>query len=854
MRRGGVLTPGEIPSLRHSGRSAPIGGAARFSSAVRAPILLVAASFVIGLVAAPTSPAALDPTPPVIVPEITGTLGSNGWYTSSVTVRWSVSDPESGISDTFGCDTRTVTADTKGTSLTCSATNGAGLEGSYTATVKLDRTAPAVAGATPGRTADANGWYNHAVGFTFTGTDATSGIDACPSATYSGPDSGTASITGTCRDKAGNSASRAFTLAYDATGPSVAAAADRGADANGWYNHEVTFAFSGSDATSGIASCDAPATYGGPDSGAASVSGSCRDRAGNESVRSFGLKYDETAPGVTGATASRGPDRNGWYNHPVSFTLSGADGTSGIEGCMSVGYAGPDSETASVAGTCTDQAGNRSAARSFGLKYDATAPTVAAPTPARPPDANGWYRSEIAFTFSGSDAVSKIETCTAPTYSGPDSDQAAVTGSCRDNAGNSASRRFTFAYDATAPAVSAAASRAPDANGWYNHAVTISFSGTDATSGIESCDAPASYGGPDSGAASVSGSCRDRAGNTASRLFALKYDATAPTVAAPTPARPPDANGWYNHAVPFSVQGTDAVSRIDACGAPTYGGPDSAETSVVGTCRDNAGNAGTAVAELAYDATPPEVTGASPARVADRNGWYNHPVEVVFEGADVTSGLESCEPLVYGGPDTARASVSGACRDVAGNRAGPFSFPLSYDATPPSVRGMPARPPDRYGWYARPVGIAFVGDDAWSGVETCDAVTYSGPNADPGSVTGNCADRAGNTGTGSFAFRYAAPLLTPPGGARVSSPPLLDWVSVDGARHYNVQVWRRGVKILSAWPVRSQFQLRRTWRYKGKRYRLEPGKRHAWYVWPRLGPGYGQLVGRSSFVFRPGLA
>jgi len=44
-----------------------------------------------------------DTTPPVISPQITGSLGTNGWYRSAVTVAWSVSDPESGITSSTGC-------------------------------------------------------------------------------------------------------------------------------------------------------------------------------------------------------------------------------------------------------------------------------------------------------------------------------------------------------------------------------------------------------------------------------------------------------------------------------------------------------------------------------------------------------------------------------------------------------------------------------------------------------------------------------------------------------------------------------------------------------------------------------
>src|SRR6185436_18146024 len=78
-------------------------------------------------------------TPPVIVPQISGTLGSNGWYRSNVTVTWSVTG--SGIVSSTGCGPTTLTADTPGVTLTCSATNSAG-PNSASATIKIDKTAP----------------------------------------------------------------------------------------------------------------------------------------------------------------------------------------------------------------------------------------------------------------------------------------------------------------------------------------------------------------------------------------------------------------------------------------------------------------------------------------------------------------------------------------------------------------------------------------------------------------------------------------------------------------------------------------------------------------------------------------
>ena len=53
-----------------------------------------------------------DTTPPVITPAVSGTTGANDWYTSNVTVTWSVADPESGIANSSGCDETKVSRET----------------------------------------------------------------------------------------------------------------------------------------------------------------------------------------------------------------------------------------------------------------------------------------------------------------------------------------------------------------------------------------------------------------------------------------------------------------------------------------------------------------------------------------------------------------------------------------------------------------------------------------------------------------------------------------------------------------------------------------------------------------------
>jgi hypothetical protein len=318
-----------------------------------------------------------DPTPPVVVPVIAGTLGLNGWYTTNVTLNWSITDPESIILSTSGCDAVTLTADTTGVTRTCSATSDGGTT-TISKTFKIDKTAP-VATAAASRGADYNGWYNHDLSVSFSGSDATSGIDVCSSATpYGGPDSGNAAVGGTCRDKAGNTAGASLSFRYDQTAPvAVQGTAARQPDANGWYNHDLGVSFSGSDATSGIDFCSPATSYGGPDSGSASVSGACRDKAGNTAAGALSFKYDATAPVSVNGAPGRQPDADGWYNHPLTVTFRATDATSGVNVCTQTTYRGPDDSSAGVPGSCSDKAGNIAGA-SFGFKYDNTAPTILA--------------------------------------------------------------------------------------------------------------------------------------------------------------------------------------------------------------------------------------------------------------------------------------------------------------------------------------------------------------------------------------------------------------------------------------------------------------------------------------------
>ena len=160
--------------------------------------------------------------------------------------------------------------------------------------------------------------------------------------------------------------------------------------------------------------------------------------------------------------------------------------------------------------------------------------------------------------------------------------------------------------------------------------------------------------------------------------------------------------------------------------------------------------------QFKIDTDAPTVTGATPSRAADANGWFNKPVSLVVQRLrrNVRASRRA-RTASYGGPDSSSASVSGTCRDNAGNVSAASTYPLKYDATAPSVTASAARPPMSGGWYTSPVAVAFAGSDATSGIASCTgSTTYSGPDTAGTTLAGSCVDNAGNSTPGSFALKY----------------------------------------------------------------------------------------------------
>jgi hypothetical protein len=423
----------------------------------------------------------------VITPNLTGTLGANGWYTSDVAVSWTVTDPDSTVTSTTGCGPASVTSDTSGTTFTCSATSAGGTA-SASVTVKRDTTAPTISGAaTPAP--NGAGWNNTDVAVAFSCADATSGVASCgPNQTLTADGAGQ-SATGTATDDAGNSASATVSgINIDKTAPTVECSQP---DASVWYGSNVVVSCISSDATSGLAdTADSTftlsTTVAAGDETATATTGSrtVADLAGNSTtVGPFTFKVDRKAPEVTCGS----PDGL-WHAADVSIFCTAGDGGSGLTGpaaftlstSVAAGVETDSAYTGSV--SVTDGVGNATTAGPIGPnKVDKQAPAITATR--TPANVNGWNSGDVTVEFTCSDGGSGLASCAAPVTVSSEGANQAVTGTATDNVGNTASTEVSgINIDKTAPTISGAVGPTVLA---VNTAASVNFTATDSLSGVD---------------------------------------------------------------------------------------------------------------------------------------------------------------------------------------------------------------------------------------------------------------------------------------------------------------------------------------------------------------------------------
>jgi hypothetical protein len=442
-------------------------------------------------------------------------------------------------------------------------------------------------------------------------------------------------------------------------------------------------------------------------------------------------------------------------------------------------------------------------ALSFLVAYPSAAGAASAPTAlcavgqgtAQPCSSTAWYAAPVTLSWSANGSNLSETDCQSYTYN-QDTNESALSSPWNqcDFWYYVGTQRITgtvttsIDVEASTPVVSATPSRPPDANGWYNHPVSVSFGGV-AFSGIASCSSPQTYGGPDTPATVLTGSCFDNAGKSAVGGYPLQYDATPPSVTA-TPSRPPNANGWYDRPVSVSFSGS-ALSGIASCtAAKTYSGRSTTGTAMTGTCTDNAGlTSAPATYVVQYDATAPTVD------LTTDTG--DQSIGVSWSASSAPAPLQSIRLTRTPGIGTAATSV-----------------------------------------------VYMGSSDGYRDTHVVNGTRYR--------YTLTATDVAGNITERSVSVTPSARLLTPTAGAAVSAPVKLTWTAVPGATYYNVQLYR-GSKILSSWPAHASLKLTPTWSYYGRRHWLSPGRYrwYVWPGFgSRTRARYGAEIGSGTFVVR----
>jgi hypothetical protein len=220
------------------------------------------------------------------------------WHTSDVTVSWP--SPPPGVTAT-GCGSTTITSDTAGQAVSCTWSNAEGSK-TTTANVRRDGTPPRVSGSAE-RQPDANGWYNHPIRFQFSGDDGMSGVESCGGVTYTGPDTATARITGSCRDRAGNTGTTVpFEFKYDTTPPRLGKVRAK------ILEHAVVLTWTASRDTSSVVVLRRPGLGGSEPSTLFNRPGrSCTDRRLRTGVKYHYMvtAYDAAGNGVTTALTAQ---------------------------------------------------------------------------------------------------------------------------------------------------------------------------------------------------------------------------------------------------------------------------------------------------------------------------------------------------------------------------------------------------------------------------------------------------------------------------------------------------------------------------------------------------------------------
>ncbi|HSD17582.1 MAG TPA: putative Ig domain-containing protein [Thermomonas sp.] len=368
---------------------------------------------------------------------------------------------------------------------------------------------------------------------------------------------------------------------------------------------------------------------------------------------------------------------------PVFVLMSGA-----LPPGLALSSAGLLAGTPTSTGTYTftvdaEGTGGFAATRSYDVTIiaDTTAPVIDYTLTSSSAGNNGWYTGDVTISWSVADSESTAVVTAGCGIGFVDtlaSDTIGATFSCSATSagGTSSVTTETLKRDATPPTITATATTAASANGWYSGNVTIHFTCSDATSGVVSC--PVDQVLTASGS-SATPTIQDNAGNVSlpSNAVTVQIDTSSPVVGyAYSPLVPDGANGWYRGDVGIDWTAADPDSGLASSSgcADTTLSSDTAGASWTCTATNNAGlQASVTTSTIKRDGAAPTLSPTTPSLLLRGQSYSASP-----NAADVLSGLASASCGALDTSSTGSKSTSCSATDNAGNSR---TVTLNYTVT-----------------------------------------------------------------------------------------------------------------------------------------------------------------------------
>ncbi|HEX7149871.1 MAG TPA: carboxypeptidase-like regulatory domain-containing protein [Thermoanaerobaculia bacterium] len=462
---------------------------------------------------------------------------------------------------------------------------------------------------------------------------------------------GPRSVTVIATDAKGRATTIAIPVILDATKPAITATFDPPATPEGWSPVGATVTFTCNDAN-GIQLC-MPFQPHEVQEGRYSVQAMATDKAGNLTTLNQQIKGDGFGPAINLTAVPHTNQTSLVINEGIfedqsglaSVTCNGQPATFTADQytCTVALTAGPNT----VVVVATDKVGNQETEQ-FEIRLDQQAPVLTLVAPVDGAQAG----SSITISGTATDDYDVFHIKANGTVIGTGNGEFSgsiplspgsntITVVVNDYAGNTVTKTVTVMADATPPTITATLTP-PPVNGWNGSGATVTFTCTDADSGIAICPEPVTL--TESGFHPITGSATDNAGNSANTSIVVRVDADAPqltinSVPAATKQSPLTITGTASdaHSGLASVDCEGVAATIDGSSFTCTVSLEAGSNFFVITAADNAGNRAVETAIVVLDAQPPVITVAQPADGSTVNTATVHITGTVTDDDQLTT-------------------------------------------------------------------------------------------------------------------------------------------------------------------------------------------------------------------------